>query len=291
MTRRATGGDAHHRWEMATRPVPPALAPYVRAWVGYDERSDAPLTRRELPGTRIVAIVELGPPLRLHHPHDQARPDSFDLGFAAGLGQHATLTRHDGHQRCVQLDLTPAGARLLFDVPLSELTDRVVGLGELLPGQASLGDALAALPDWEARLAHVEDLVAVRIEAARARKRAPQVDVVAWACRWIERSGGRFDGRRLARELGYSQKHVIARFHDGVGVPPRQLARLVRFERLVRALRSGSGASWGELAFQLGFYDQAHLVREVRAFAGVTPTELRGALQVNPIQDAASGAP
>jgi AraC-like DNA-binding protein len=88
--------------------------------------------------------------------------------------------------------------------------------------------------------------------------------------------------RWLARELGYSQKHVIHLFREHVGVPPKLLARIVRFERLMRCLRAGTVESWSELALRFGYYDQSHMVHDVRRFTGATPTEARALLAESP---------
>ena len=93
--------------------------------------------------------------------------------------------------------------------------------------------------------------------------------------RRIEETGGAVEMRALARELGYSRKHVITLFRDHVGLPPKLLARIVRFDGLLRQLRTGAATSWADLALDCGYYDQAHLVREVRRFTGLTPTEAR----------------
>ena len=77
----------------------------------------------------------------------------------------------------------------------------------------------------------------------------------------------------LSRELGYSHKHLVSLFRDQIGLSPKLAARLLRFDRLVRELRLGP-RPWAKLAYELGFSDQAHLAREVRRFAGLTPSAL-----------------
>jgi AraC-like DNA-binding protein len=54
---------------------------------------------------------------------------------------------------------------------------------------------------------------------------------------------------------------------------PKPLARLVRFDRAVRLLRAGSAKSLTEVAQASGYFDQAHFIREFRAFSGGTPGE------------------
>jgi AraC-like DNA-binding protein len=192
----------------------------------------------------------------------------------AGLGDRFAITEHEGRQCGVQVDLTPTGARRLFGMPLSELAGRIVALRDLLPAElGELSERLEASADWAARLDLVEALLARRILGARLD--SARVD---WALARIEASGGNLDLGALARALGHSRKHLIALFHDQVGVPPKLLARLVRFERAMRHARSGAPVRWAELASALGYFDQAHLAREVRHFTGLTPTQARVSL-------------
>jgi transcriptional regulator GlxA family with amidase domain len=94
---------------------------------------------------------------------------------------------------------------------------------------------------------------------------------VARAWRLIVAGGGRTPIGDLAREVGWSHRHLIARFRQQVGLTPKTAARLVRFEALLARLRERP-ASWARLAAEAGYADQAHLVRDFRSFTGRTPT-------------------
>ena len=71
-----------------------------------------------------------------------------------------------------------------------------------------------------------------------------------------------------------SERQLERSFAREVGCSPKQLARTMRFQNLVRHLDDGR-TDWAGLAWECGFFDQAHLIREVRAFTGATPTRLR----------------
>jgi AraC-like DNA-binding protein len=280
------GEAAGSEWEMATRPLPFRFAPYVRDCTGYSERTPLPLLRREFPGPQVVVILELGPSIRVYdvgHELDEgelpghAGANRFEGGFVAGLSDRFTITAHEGFQCGIQLNLTPIGARLVFGVPMHELTDQVVSLTRLLPARyRSLADRLASLPNWDDRFDALESVLDDRLGQADLSARTTTVQ---WAVRRIEQVPG--DMKGLARELGYSQKHVISMFRDHVGVPPKLLARIMRFDQLMTRLKSGpppATRGWAALAQELGFYDQAHLVREVKAFTGHSPRSLPGML-------------
>jgi AraC-like DNA-binding protein len=260
------------RWEMALRRPSEALRPYVHgSYCGYVERTPGRTVRQELPAPFVVCVLEFGPPVRIYDYGSATRASGHSGGFVAALDGRSALTEHDGFQQGVQLNLTPIGARRLFGIPMSELAGLVVPVRDVLPARyRDLPERLAEGVDWDARFDLVEEMLEERMAAARV-----DTAVVAWAVRRIEESGGGVDMWSLARELGYSRKHVIGLFHDQVGIPPKLLARLVRFDRLTQHIRRGGGGTWAELALDFGYYDQAHLVREVRAFTGCTPTRAR----------------
>lgn len=255
-------------WELASRAPCALLERHVRSLTGFDEWSLRPRIRREFPEPWLVVIIEFGPPLRVALGDDRVQNPG---GFAAGLGDRHAITRHDGRSCGVQVDFTPTGARRLFGIPMSELSGRIVGLRELFSREYDvLIERLAAAPDWGLRLDLVEAFVLRRI--GRARIDTARVD---WALACIESRGGQLDVGSLARELGYSHKHLIALFHDQVGIPPKLLARLVRFQRVIEAARAGSAAGWADLALAHGYFDQSHLARDVKRFTGLTPNEAR----------------
>jgi len=275
-------------WEMVSRAPHSSLRPYVRRYVGYTERTSSPGPRIEFPGPQVVVIFEFGPPVSVFIRPDSPAPTRHPGGFVAGIDDGPTVVSHDGYQHGIQLDLTPVGAHRLFGLPMSDIARRVVPLTDVWPRpDRDLCDRLRDAPDWDARFDLLDRVVGARVADSRL-----ATETIEWAIGRIDRSGGRVPMRTLARELGYSQKHVITLFRDQIGVPPKLLARIVRFDRLVQRLRAGADTSWADLSLACGYYDQAHLVRDVRQFTGLTPTNARTMLlsfgaqpEVNSIQE------
>lgn len=87
----------------------------------------------------------------------------------------------------------------------------------------------------------------------------------------------------VADTLGYSTRHLHRRMLLVFGYGPQHLGRVLR---LLRAVDASDALPWAQVAHRAGYVDQAHLVREVRALTGVTPTELRRE-RVRSVQDAA----
>jgi AraC-like DNA-binding protein len=245
--------------EIAQRPPHPALAPHVRSLAGWHERADGPVRRAELPGGRIVLVISFGPTLDV----DGRRFTSF----VAGLHDAPAITEHAGEGHGIQAYLTPLGARRLLGMPMAELTRQVVELEDLIGAEAhELAERLYEAPGWPARFALLERAIAARVLDA-----PPVAPELEWAWRRLVETGGGVPVGALAQELGRSRRYLAASFREQVGLPPKALARLLRFERAVERLRGG--ADLGELALDCGYYDQAHFNRDFRQFAGCTPTE------------------
>jgi transcriptional regulator GlxA family with amidase domain len=79
----------------------------------------------------------------------------------------------------------------------------------------------------------------------------------------------------LARGAAASPRQLERRFAQAVGVGPRMLARIMRFQHVFE-LRHGAPAGWAALAADGGFFDQPHLIRDFRTFSGQAPSELLG---------------
>jgi AraC-like DNA-binding protein len=271
VVRQSAGGVS---WEIAIRAPAPALRPFIRDFCGYTEHGAPGLVRRtEFPGPQVVVVFDLGPPIAVLDNRDAHRVCRYPSGFVAGLDDRYTLTEHEGFQHGLQLNLTPLGARLFFDRPMSEIVGRVVHFNDLVPPEHRCAtEQLASLRDWDARFDFIEELVADRISRASA---SATNRPIAWAYTQIQRSGGTVEMQRLADALGYSRARLVALFRDQVGFPPKLVARIVRFERVIKHLKLGGHGSWADLAIAFGYYDQAHLVRDMRQFTGMTPTQAR----------------
>ena len=249
--------------EIARKTPHPALAAHIRSLAGWHERAGGPVVRDELPGARIVLVVSFGPSMDI----DGRRFGSF----VAGLHDAPARTEHAGLGHGIQAYLSPLGARRLFGLPMGELTRDVVALEDLIgPAAHELAERLATAPGWAARFDLFE-----RAIAARVLEHEPIAPELEWAWQRLLRSGGAAPVGELAAELGWSRRHFTATFREQLGMPPKALGRIVRFERAVEQLRAG--ADLAALALDCGYYDQAHFNRDFRAFAGATPTAFRAA--------------
>jgi len=105
-----------------------------------------------------------------------------------------------------------------------------------------------------------------------ARQRDGPVPELGWAWRRLSASHGQVGVATLAKEVGWSRRHLGERFRHEFGLTPKVAGRVMRFEVAHRLLRAPHRPGLAEVAARAGFYDQAHLHREWRELAGCTPS-------------------
>jgi len=185
--------------------------------------------------------------------------------FVAGTTDTHDVVEQHGAIECLDLKLTPLGAYTLLGVPMSTLTGATVDLADVLgPAARTLVERLAGTPDWAGRFALLDAYLLDRLDRGPAP--APEV---AWTWRRLVETGGNTAVGALAEEVGWSRRHLVARFRQQVGLAPKTAARVIRFETLLRRLAAGGAAA--RAAVECGYYDQSHMDRDFREFAGTTP--------------------
>lgn len=257
------------RWDMVSRVPTQALgSALVGGYEGWCERSPVRMRLREVPHSGFVFILNLGPPFAVTGA--RAEPAAAHGSFIAGLHDEHVIVESSGQSECIEFILTPPAARRVLARPLTELTNRTVALADLFgPAAPVLEGRVREAPTWARRFEILERFLTDRLS------RGPEPPrEIAWAWSTLEQSCGAFAVGAIARELGWSRKRLVGGFAEHIGFPPKRFARVVRFQHAMRLIGRNGGAGWADLAARAGFADQAHLIREFRALAGLTPTEL-----------------
>jgi AraC-like DNA-binding protein len=247
----------------------PSLRAHVRGYCGYFESGAGLVPRVELSSGTVGVIVGFGPPVGIAYPRHRSGSTARVTSFVAGLHDSYAVAESTGWQHGVQIDLTPIGAHMLLGVPMDSLANRVIELEQILGRFATgLAEQLYDTASWQARFDVLDAAIASRLAAAREPSPA-----TCWAWRRLTETGGRLGIGALADELGSSRQYLVTRFREEVGLPPKTLARILRFQRAVRVLERGDEARLARVAHECGYYDQAHFNRDFRQFSGSAPSE------------------
>jgi AraC-like DNA-binding protein len=185
------------------------------------------------------------------------------------MGPNGTYTRVDGPcEPGIMVSLAPLGAYKLLGPAMPEIGGTMVRLEDIAGADASrLREQVQSARTWEERARLLDHFLLDR--AAHGPQPSPEV-THAWHL--LVGSCGRDPISEIAREVGWSHKHLISRFKQQIGVAPHMAAQLLRLMMVWRHLDDEQ--SWVRIAAECGYADQAHLTRDFRRFTGTTPGAL-----------------
>jgi AraC-like DNA-binding protein len=244
-----------------TRVPSPPLDRYVELiWYARGQIDHA----RELiaPTGSTVAAVILGAPIR--QTPAAGPPFLATTGFLIGPHDRPIVNEPTAETHCLGVVTTPVGCRAVLGLEPADLRGRVTGWR---PAHR-LRDELHGPPTELLR--QVERTLTVGDTRG--------ADRCARAVAALEEAPTRSIAE-IADELGVSHGHLDREFSRVVGLAPRTLARILRVRRLLEHIDVHGQIGWTELAASLGWFDQAHLIRDFKRHTGVTPSQYQAALR------------
>jgi AraC-like DNA-binding protein len=253
---------------VARPPTPPLdkLVEYVWASQG----APAHAQERIVPtGTLELFVNLVDGEGRIYDAAGRARWSSGSGSGVAGAYRRPFMfdTRDDAS--VVGVHFRPGRAGAVLGVPPGELIDRHVELEALWGRRArELRERLCAAATTEQRFAILEAELVSRLDQ---RKVHP---AVGYALDSLARPQARVAD--IAKGAALSQRRLIELFTAAVGITPKRFGRVLRFHRATALARSAA-VDWARVAHECGYFDQAHLIRDFRELAEMTPTDLQRA--------------
>ena len=249
------------------RPAPP-LAEYVACLWLQEGCSHAPIRERALPtGTAELVFDLRAERLAVYERGDLTRPRSFPGAIICGPHSELFAIDRAADEAILGVHFKPGGLAPFLRYPATAFRNTHVALEQLWGGRAgTLRERLRAAPTPEEKFRLLEAALLVEVGPPM---RHP---AVAFALREFRRQPDTPTIAAVRGQLGLSARRFGALFAAEVGLTPKRFCRIRRFQRLIRHLEAGHPGDWASLALSCGYYDQAHFLRDFRAFSGLTPT-------------------
>jgi len=275
---------------MALTFYPPseALRPFIRSFTIEETAEQA--IQKVLPGTAAVMGFQFRGSLSIvapasqslivaNSPQSKSQPKSTlfaapvdtvtPLASAGITGLHDSfrLFRNSAQTGTLLVHFTETGAANFFTTPLHLLFNGSYSLRDFITASeiSRLEERLTAAPDHTARIALIESWL-------RNRRRQDKQDLlIEAAVARIHSAKGQLRIASLSEELYLSPSRLEKRFRAAVGASPKKFAGLVRLQQLLKATPLSGDLT--ALAYEAGYFDQAHFIHDFTAYTGASPTE------------------
>jgi AraC-like DNA-binding protein len=187
--------------------------------------------------------------------------------FLVGQMTRPMFIAPNGPVHLIGIRFHPGGTVPFIDLPMHDTINCVIELGaissdfesELLMSIDGGGDA--------------EDIAALELALTKRLYQSKKESRLLELSANVVKASGRVSLDDLARQASMSSRQLRRTFLQDVGIGPKLLCRLLRFQEVFAAINR-EDQEWASAAIDCGYYDQAHLIRDFRQFANETPTSL-----------------
>ena len=250
------------------KPTPP-LSKFVENFWLYEGYDAGRQTTCILPTGTLELVINLRQnELRFHdaqHPENCSR---FSGAIVSGAHSSSFVGETAERILLIGVHFKPGGAFPFLGLPADDLVDTHIDLDVLWgPAVGRLRERLCEARTSDERIHLLQSALLRRLT-----DRVEQHYAVSAALEiFVNQTGPRV--RETAKYLGLSQRRFIQVFRTEVGVTPKLFSRIQRFQQTRTLIQQSVSPNWAELALDLGYFDQSHLIREFREFSGFSPTD------------------
>ena len=252
---------------------PPPLSDFVEVFWFYEGLVPAHEKERKLPDGSMGLVINLREDsFRIYDRHDLSRSETFRGCLLSGVQSEFIVIDTANQASIMGVHFRPGGGFPFFGMPASELHDLHVPLDALWGTTAGeLRDRLLEAKTPGEKFAILELYLLERVATPLSRHPA-----VSFAMKEIGNNSQPRTISEVTDQIGLSPRRFIQLFRDEVGLTPKLFCRVRRFQQVLRSLQHGTlngrQIDWADIASSCGYFDQAHFIRDFRAFSGLNPT-------------------
>jgi AraC-like DNA-binding protein len=184
-----------------------------------------------------------------------------------------------GYLSAIRVDFLPGGLYRLLSMSMNELFDGGFDALNFFGTQMNyINEQLRNTSDLEEGKDIVEQFLLNQA------KRLKDIQPIDYAMRMLLKSNGSMTIEDLASHACLSLKQFERKCNERIGMNPKAYARVLRFSHAYRMHEAQPKLTWIEIAHTAGYYDQMHMIRDFKVFAGVNPSIIEQQLLSTPLR-------
>jgi AraC-like DNA-binding protein len=250
--------------------VPTApLSEFVELLWLYEGYHQPHQMERLLPDGSMELVINLNDDqVRVYDPRDIGKFQTLRGSVVVGAHSEFFVIDTAEQHTVAGVHFRPGGAFPFLGLPAGELHNMQVSLEDLWGRPAGrLRERLLDAPTAQAKFRILEQTL-----LAQAAARLQRHPAVAFALREFHGLPHTRTIADVTGQIGLSAKRFIQVFSGEVGLTPKLFCRVRRFQRVLRRIGAGRPVEWAAVALDCGYFDQAHFIRDFRAFSGINPS-------------------
>ena len=181
--------------------------------------------------------------------------------------------------KAVRVDFHPGGLYRLLGIPMKHLFDGGFDALDVIGNEIiNINDQILHAADMKTSKSIVENYLLHKMKNL---KDGLPFD---WAMRQLLLNDGNITIEKIASLACLSLRQFERKCAERIGMPPKSYARIARFSKAYRLKEADPELTWTAIAYEAGYFDQMHFIRDFKEFAGVTPRIIEEALSGTPFR-------
>jgi AraC-like DNA-binding protein len=178
----------------------------------------------------------------------------------------------------IKVGFQPGGLYRLLGIPLKEfLLDEAFDSADVLDKDIRfVNEQLQEAATYDSMVYIVERFLLQKKE--KLREKLPIDEVLSQ----LIQKGGLMNIDDISKQACVSVRQLERQFQQRIGIPPKHFARLTRFSKAWVLKENNIALKWTHIAYTCGYFDQMHLIRDFKDFAGVTPSVIEAEFNNSP---------
>ena len=242
----------------------PALADYICCFWSLDNLA-TPYTELVYPTGNIQLIFHYREPFvdKNSSGYEMIHPE-FSV-----CGQKISFSNVTAKENCgmIAAVLKTEAASSLLGIPLHEITGRIINFTDVYSGWKNYAWEFADLPDDILKIKMIENFLMRHI---RIKSQYYNHFIKSCICE-IKQSRGMNLPYKTMEKFSLSERSLQRIFREEVGLSPKKIAEIVKFENSISLFHSGKSLT--DICYEAGYYDQPHFIKTFKNFTGLTPSQ------------------
>jgi AraC-like DNA-binding protein len=179
----------------------------------------------------------------------------------------------------IRVDFLPGGIYRMLGMPMHELFDGGFDALDFFgKGMSGIKEQLQHIPNLEEGKRIVEKFLLNQVTGLK------EVLPFDSAMRVLLHKNGNLSIEKTASLSCLSVKQFERKCKERIGMNPKMYARILKFSKAYRLHEASPQLRWTKIAYEAGYYDQMHMIRDFKVFAGVNPTVIEQQLLATPLR-------
>ena len=245
------------------------LAPYIESIFYYKGFKPDHSIERVVPTGHVFIIFELDG--LEYHTYDRETlkiNGTYKKVWISGMHKdYLSISAHQDSEMLV-IQFKTNGAYPFFKTPIHQLNNKVVDAREVLGNEIlELRKQILEGENASEKFKSVENWLTHQFDT----NKIPNKDILHILLQLKEKPIT--ESSEIIKSFSNTQKHLISQFKTYFGLTPKVFHRIFRFNEILKKIHNKEQLVWSQIAYEFGYSDQSHFIKEFKEFSGFNPQE------------------